>query len=82
MERIPDGAGWCRGVELGLRQDVSERPASIADLRAAMGIAARGVDVAPATAPGGGDGRSVFISYAHNDATIVETLVRARRTCM
>jgi serine/threonine protein kinase len=76
-ERFPDGARWCRGAELGLRKDASDRAASIADLRAAMGLAAASVDAAPAPAEGRGDGRSVFISYAHSDADIVEKLVRA-----
>jgi serine/threonine protein kinase len=76
-ERIPDGARWCSGVELGLREDVSDRAASIADLRAAMGMAVHSVDATSIPALGGADGRSVFISYAHNDAAIVETLVRA-----
>jgi serine/threonine protein kinase len=68
---------WLKGATLGLRSDVGERLARVADLRAAMGMAARAVD-APLVQPEvRSDGRSVFISYAHGDSEIVETLVRA-----
>lgn len=76
-ERFPDGVRWRGGVELGLRRSSTDRPATVADLRAAMGLAARTQDAAQAPAEGRGDGGSVFISYAHSDAVIVETLVRA-----
>ena len=75
--KCPDGARWLDGLQLGLRRDTTGRPARIDDLRAAMGLAARTADSGPAPAAGRGDGRSVFISYAHGDAAIVETLVRA-----
>ncbi len=76
-ERFPGHEAWLRGAELGLRGEVGDRIATVGDLRVAMGIAARSVDAAPVAADARNDGRSVFISYAHSDADIVETLVRA-----
>lgn len=76
-QRFPGHEAWLNGVSLGLRHEPGDRLASVADLRAAMGMAARTADVTPASVETRNDGRSVFISYAHSDAEIVETLVRA-----
>jgi serine/threonine protein kinase len=77
VQRFPGQEAWTNGISLGLRHRVADRLATVADLRAAMGMAARTADVSPASVEKRSDGRSVFISYAHSDAEIVETLVRA-----
>ncbi len=76
-QRFPGREAWLNGVSLGLRHAPADRLATVADLRAAMGMAARTADASPAAVETRNDGRSVFISYAHSDAEIVETLVRA-----
>lgn len=75
--RFPGHDSWLKGTGLGLRPEIGERIAGIADLRVAMGIAKTRTDDAPVAIEARNDGRSVFISYAHGDADIVETLVRA-----
>ena len=76
-QRFPGREAWLNGVSLGLRHAPADRLATVADLRAAMGMAARAGDASSASVETRNDGRSVFISYAHSDAEIVETLVRA-----
>jgi serine/threonine protein kinase len=76
-ERFPESESWIRGAELGLRLNISDRTATIGDLRAAMGMAARKENTASSPTADRSDGRSIFISYAHSDSIIVEALVRA-----
>jgi len=78
-DSFPNCEHWIEGAKLALDLDVQKRPQSIAGLRDAMGIAARAVAASPTevAGPGRGDGRSVFISYAHGDAAVVEALVRS-----
>ncbi len=76
-QRFPDGDSWVQGAELGLSRNIGDRTATIADLRAAMGMAARDRDSAAVPTTNRSDGRSIFISYAHRDSDMVETLVRA-----
>lgn len=74
--RMPDRQQWLAGIKRGLRESISERPPDIASLRSALGLGS-----SPATAAERSttvsDGASVFVSYAHKDAEIVERLVRA-----
>lgn len=74
--RMPDRPQWHSGIQHGLRADVSERVASISELRIALGFANSTASPIERSAAAS-DGASVFVSYAHKDSETVETFVRA-----
>ncbi len=79
--KFGDRSAWIEGVAIGMSPDLDERPATIPDLHAVMGLVGCDSASRSATATDAlsarGDGSSVFVSYAHADSNSVETLVRA-----
>lgn len=70
-----DGTYWPSGLDLGLKQNIAERAATIADLRSSLGLKRQ----APAQKRPQSDGRALFISYAHADKPQVRSYVDAIR---
>lgn len=74
--RMPGQTRWLAGLQRGLAGSIDARSASVGELRAAMGFAARAPEAA-APVEERTDGSSVFISYSHRDGEAVEAYVRA-----
>ncbi len=75
--RMGEARQWTVGLGHALRADANERPASIADMRAALALGVTKAKTGAANASPRGDGQAIFVSYAHADAASVETMVRA-----
>jgi len=74
--RMPDKRQWLAGIESGLRANVGERTADMGEFGSMLGLASSNA-VPIERSAAASDGASVFVSYAHKDSDIVETLVRA-----
>jgi serine/threonine protein kinase len=77
LPSIPDGDGdagdFIEGLRAALARDPATRPQTAADLARALNVALPEQEAKKATAPA----CSLFISYAHRDAEIIEPLVKS-----